>query len=177
VLAIGPLFLCQRRQLLAETPVKAKQQNQNRTLSRQARSPDNHPDGEKIYPHCLSLRLSSEQYRRLRRFVRSFEDQTGQLRMQQAVLKAALEEYFDRNAGSRPRRILEVIDVYAQPESKNPDSGRSHIVSLRLTREQYRQLRLLVLVVEEQTGRRLTHQLILQSVLAKYLARHWPAGR
>ncbi len=157
--------------------MKAKQQNQNRTLSRQARSPDNHPDGEKIYPHCLSLRLSSEQYRRLRRFVRSFEDQTGQLRMQQAVLKAALEEYFDRNAGSRPRRILEVIDVYAQPESKNPDSGRSHIVSLRLTREQYRQLRLLVLVVEEQTGRRLTHQLILQSVLAKYLARHWAAGR
>src|ERR1700681_235251 len=104
------------------------------------------------------MRLSSEQYRRLRRFVTSFEDQTGQVRMQQAILKAAIEEYFDRNAGSRPRRILEAVDVYAQSESKVPDRDRSHMVSLRLTREQYRHLRLLVLDVEEQTGRRLTHQ-------------------
>jgi hypothetical protein len=156
--------------------VKAKQQNQNRTLGRQAQNRDIQP-GENLRLHCLSLRLSSEQYRRLRRFVTSFEDQTGQVRMQQAVLKAALEEYFDRNAGSRPRRILEAIDVYAQSESKEPDLGRSHMISLRLTREQYRHLRLLVLDVEEQTGRRLTHQLILQSVLAKYLTRHWPVGR
>ncbi len=156
--------------------MRAKQQNQNRTLGRQGQKPDI-PVGEKTYPHSLSLRLSSEQYRRLRRCVISFEDQTGQLRMQQAVLRAAVEEYCDRNAGSRPRRILEAIDVYAQSESNEPDRGRSHIVSLRLTREQYRHLRLLVLDVEEQTGRRLTHQLILQSVVAKYLARHWPAGR
>jgi hypothetical protein len=156
--------------------VKTKQQNQNRTLGRQAQKPDI-PLGEKTYPHTLSLRLSSEQYRRLRRFVISFEDQTGQLRMQQAILRAALEAYFDQNASSRPKRILEAIDIYAQPESKEPDRGRSHIVSLRLTQEQYRNLRLLVLDVEEQTGRRLTHQLILQSLLAKYLARHWPAGR
>jgi hypothetical protein len=156
--------------------VKAKQQNRNRTLGRQAQRPDIHPE-EKARLHCLSLRLSSEQYRRLRRFVRSFEDQTGQLRMQQAVLRAAVEEYCDRNAGSRPRQILEAIDVYAQSESKELDRGRNHIVSLRLTREQYRNLRLLVLDVEEKTGRRLTHQLILQSVLAKYLTRHWPAGR
>ena len=53
--------------------------------------------------------------------------------MQQAVLRAALEEFFDGNAGSRPRRILEAIDVYAQSESNEPDRGRSHMVSLRLT--------------------------------------------
>jgi hypothetical protein len=156
--------------------VKTKQQNQNRSLGRQAQNPDIHL-GENPRLHCLSLRLSSEQYRRLRRFVTSFEDQTGQVRMQQAILKAAIEDYFDRNAGLRPRRILEAVDVYAQSESKEPDRGRSHMVSLRLTREQYRHLRLLVLDVEEQTGRRLTHQLILQSILARYLARHWSGGR
>ncbi len=47
---------------------------------------------------ALSLRLSEEQYRRLRRFVTSHEDQTGQRVTHQAVLEMALAEYLERYA-------------------------------------------------------------------------------
>jgi hypothetical protein len=151
--------------------MRAKQQAQKRTLGRQTKNPGIQAT-EKTALLTLSVRLSSEQYRRLRRFVRSFEDQTGQLRMQQVVLDAALAECLNRKTGSRPRWILEAIDIYAQPKSEKSDLGRSHMLTWRMTREHYRHLRLLVLDVEEQTGRRLTHQSILQSVLAKYMARN-----
>ncbi len=47
--------------------------------------------------HALSLRLDAEQYRRLRRFVTSHEDQTGQRVTHQALLEMALAEYLERN--------------------------------------------------------------------------------
>jgi hypothetical protein len=50
--------------------------------------------------HILSLRLTSEQYRRLRRFVTGHEDRTGQRITHQAVLEAALGDYLDRHNAS-----------------------------------------------------------------------------
>lgn len=44
----------------------------------------------------LSVRLDHEQYRRLRRFVTSHEDQTGQRVTHQAILEIALAEYLER---------------------------------------------------------------------------------
>jgi hypothetical protein len=49
------------------------------------------------YIHTLSLRLTGEQYRRLRRFVTGHEDRTGQRITHQAVLEAALADYLDRH--------------------------------------------------------------------------------
>jgi hypothetical protein len=46
---------------------------------------------------ALSVRLDHEQYRRLRRFVASHEDQTGQRVTHQAILEIALAEYLERN--------------------------------------------------------------------------------
>lgn len=54
----------------------------------------------RAYVHTLSLRLTGEQYRRLRRFVTGHEDRTGQRITHQAVLEAALGEYLDKNAVS-----------------------------------------------------------------------------
>ena len=48
--------------------------------------------------HSVSLRLDADQYRRLRRFVNSHEDQTGQRVTHQAILEIALTEYLERNA-------------------------------------------------------------------------------
>jgi hypothetical protein len=45
----------------------------------------------------LSFRLDDERYRRLRRFVISHEDQTGQRITHQAILEIALAEYLERN--------------------------------------------------------------------------------
>ena len=52
----------------------------------------------RTYTHTLSLRLTGEQYRRLRRFVTGHEDRTGQRITHQAVLEAALTDYLDRSA-------------------------------------------------------------------------------
>jgi hypothetical protein len=52
------------------------------------------------YVHTLSLRLTGEQYRRLRRFVTGHEDRTGQRITHQAVLEAALGDYLDRHNAS-----------------------------------------------------------------------------
>ena len=49
------------------------------------------------YIHTLSLRLTGEHYRRLRRFVTGHEERTGQRITHQAVLEAALSEYLDRH--------------------------------------------------------------------------------
>lgn len=47
----------------------------------------------KAYAHTLSLRLTAEQYRRLRRFVADQEDRTGQRITHQAIIETALSEH------------------------------------------------------------------------------------
>lgn len=55
--------------------------------------------GPKNYAHTLSLRLTAEQYRRLRRYVARAEDE-GQGRVtHQSVIETALAEYLDRQSG------------------------------------------------------------------------------
>jgi hypothetical protein len=54
---------------------------------------------KRAYVHTLSLRLTSDQYRRLRKFVTSHEDSTDQRITHQAVLEAALADYLDRHRG------------------------------------------------------------------------------
>lgn len=56
-----------------------------------------HQVDKRAYVHTLSLRLTGEQYRQLRRFVTSHEDRTGQRITHQAVLEAALAEYISRH--------------------------------------------------------------------------------
>jgi hypothetical protein len=55
--------------------------------------------GGKAYAHTLSLRLTADQYRRLRLHVRAEEDRTGRRATHQAVIEAALIEYLDRQGG------------------------------------------------------------------------------
>ena len=52
----------------------------------------------KAYSHTLSLRLSAEQYRRLRRFVVDQEERTGKRVTHQAVIESALEEFLGKRA-------------------------------------------------------------------------------
>lgn len=52
------------------------------------------------YVHTLSLRLTGEEYRRLRRFVTGHEDRTGQRITHQAVLETALGDYLGRQNAS-----------------------------------------------------------------------------
>lgn len=47
----------------------------------------------RAYTHTLSLRLTDEQYRQLRRFVTGHEERTGERITHQAVLEAALADY------------------------------------------------------------------------------------
>lgn len=55
--------------------------------------------GPKNYAHTLSLRLTAEQYRRLRRYAARVEDE-GQGRVtHQSVIETALGEYLDRQSG------------------------------------------------------------------------------
>ena len=54
---------------------------------------------KRAYVHTLSLRLTGEQYRRLRKFVTTHEDRTDQRITHQAVLEAALADYLDRHRG------------------------------------------------------------------------------
>ena len=54
----------------------------------------------KGYAHTLSLRLTAEQYRRLRMHVRHLEDE-GQGRVtHQGIIEAALGEYLDRHGST-----------------------------------------------------------------------------
>lgn len=55
--------------------------------------------GAKGYAHTLSLRLTSGQYRRLRRFVATQEDKTGRRMTHQAIIETALEDYLGKNGG------------------------------------------------------------------------------
>ena len=66
--------------------------------------PENPPpiapgQASKGYAHTLSLRLTAEHYRRLRRFVAAEEDRTGRRLTHQAIIEAALGEYLDRAGG------------------------------------------------------------------------------
>ena len=54
---------------------------------------------KRAYVHTLSLRLTSEQYRRLRKFVTTHEDKTDRRITHQAVLETALADYLDRHQG------------------------------------------------------------------------------
>lgn len=50
----------------------------------------------KNYAHTLSLRLTAEQYRRLRRYVAKVEDEGHGRVTHQSVIETALGEYLDR---------------------------------------------------------------------------------
>ena len=52
--------------------------------------------GAKNYAHTLSLRLTAEQYRRLRRYVAKVEDEGHGRVTHQSVIETALGEYLDR---------------------------------------------------------------------------------
>lgn len=49
----------------------------------------------KAYAHTLSLRLTAEQYRRLRRYVAKTEDETGERVTHQAIIEGALTRFLD----------------------------------------------------------------------------------
>jgi hypothetical protein len=51
----------------------------------------------KGYAHTLSLRLTAEQYRRLRRFVADQEEKTGKRATHQAIIEAALDDYLSKS--------------------------------------------------------------------------------
>jgi hypothetical protein len=53
----------------------------------------------KGYAHTLSLRLTAEQYRRLRRYVADQEDKTGKRVTHQAIIETALDEYLTKLGG------------------------------------------------------------------------------
>lgn len=53
----------------------------------------------KAYAHTLSLRLTAEQYRRLRRFVAAREDATGERMTHQGIIETALAAYLDQEGG------------------------------------------------------------------------------
>ena len=50
----------------------------------------------KGYAHTLSLRLTAEQYRRLRRFVADQEEKTGKRATHQAIIETALDDYLSK---------------------------------------------------------------------------------
>ena len=53
-------------------------------------------NGPKNYAHTLSLRLTAEQYRRLRRYVVRMEDEGHGRVTHQSVIETALGEYLER---------------------------------------------------------------------------------
>jgi hypothetical protein len=53
----------------------------------------------KGYAHTLSLRLTTDQYRRLRRYVAAEEDRTGRRITHQAIIETALEDYLNKAGG------------------------------------------------------------------------------
>jgi hypothetical protein len=54
---------------------------------------------------------------------------------------------------------------------EQPGKAYAHTLSLRLSATQYRRLRRYVAAQEDQTGRRLTHQAIIEAALSEYLDR------
>lgn len=69
------------------------------TVSKDAATPSASGAGEasKGYAHTLSLRLTADQYRRLRRYVANQEDKTGRRATHQAIIEAALDEYLTKH--------------------------------------------------------------------------------
>lgn len=63
--------------------------------------PSSSPDdaAPKGYAHTLSLRLTAEQYRRLRRFVADQEEKTGKRMTHQAIIEAALDAHLTNLGG------------------------------------------------------------------------------
>jgi hypothetical protein len=53
----------------------------------------------KTYAHTLSLRLTAEQYRRLRRYVARQEESTLRRMTHQGIIETALTEFLDRQGG------------------------------------------------------------------------------
>ena len=53
----------------------------------------------KNYAHTLSLRLTAEAYRRLRRYVADHEEKTGLRITHQSLIETALSEYLTRHGG------------------------------------------------------------------------------
>lgn len=53
----------------------------------------------KNYAHTLSLRLTADQYRRLRRYVAKREDEGGGRVTHQSIIETALAEFLDRQTG------------------------------------------------------------------------------
>jgi hypothetical protein len=53
----------------------------------------------KGYAHTLSLRLTAEQYRRLRRFVADQEEKTGRRITHQSFIEASIEERLTKLGG------------------------------------------------------------------------------
>ena len=51
----------------------------------------------KSYAHTLSLRLTSDQYRRLRRFVADQEDKSGKRVTHQGIIEAALDTHLSKH--------------------------------------------------------------------------------
>jgi hypothetical protein len=78
---------------------------------------------------------------------------------------------------ARPKGDLADLAVPKEPPAASPpppdgSAGRGHTLSLRLTAEQYRRLRRFVAAEEDRTGRRVTHQSIIESALDEYLSKH-----
>ena len=62
-----------------------------------------HDDAQKpAYVHTLSLRLTNHDYRKLRRFVATQEEQLGKRLTHQAVLEAALHQFLEREEPGIP---------------------------------------------------------------------------
>jgi hypothetical protein len=57
------------------------------------------PVATKGYAHTLSLRLTADQYRRLRRFVAREEERTGQRLTHQALIETAISDWLDKHGG------------------------------------------------------------------------------
>ncbi len=68
---------------------------------RVAATPSNGPaiTTPKNYAHTLSLRLTAEQYRRLRRYVARVEDEGHGRVTHQSVIEVALTDYIERQGG------------------------------------------------------------------------------
>lgn len=62
-------------------------------------SPSSATLAAKGYAHTLSLRLTAEQYRRLRRYVADQEDKTGKRVTHQAIIEVALDEHLTKHGG------------------------------------------------------------------------------
>jgi hypothetical protein len=77
---------------------------------------------------------------------------------------------------ARPKADLDAITVPKDSESRPAQAeppgqkGYAHTLSLRLTTEDYRALRRYVADQEDKTGKRVTHQSLLEGLLRSFLA-------